>query len=352
MLKVTRCCPVWVSLLPVIGASVAPAQQASPRDEAIDTIRGLTTIGIGDQGRVNGWVQGEVDAFADSNAFRRRFDEQYKNSGNSRAFLAQLATQTAQVAAAQFDKPDLNQEVAYSLARVLADMNRLEALPGLVAGTKSSDARARYLCAMGLTVLKASIASDPGSLNQTVQALRDAGIAESDPVVLGKIYEALAYPGQVGTVFDVYKSLLDSRLASRRGGDARRRLADGAEKYAYEFFRIPAVLGALNAEQKTQLAGLLAVFLRMDAQRYDDPDLGFKEIDNIERTLDGAEEILSNPALVGPGKGGDIRKALSTGGHGNRTAVLQQAYRWVGDPETKTPGALNAGPWNVPVGAP
>lgn len=338
-----------VFLLLVFVAGVARAQQASPEDEAINAMRRRADIGPNDQGRIARWVGLQVGNFAGFSAFRDRLTRQYDHAGNSAQFRLQLAAQTAQVAAQHFASPNLEGELAYSLAYVLAGMNRLETLPGLLAGLESSDARARYMCAKGLVGNKRSIAAEKTNLDKTVQALRAAGLVETDGVVLGRIYEALAYPGQTATVLDSYLDLFDKRLGHRRTATV---IVDGAEWHAYEFFRAPGALSALNGQQKAQLAARLAVFLRMDAQRYNTAERGFDEIDKIERLLDGAEAVLSDSQMVGPGKGGNMRDALSAGGHGNRQALLQEAYRWVGDPKSNTPGALSEAPWSVPVGAP
>ncbi len=312
-------------------------------------MRHRADIGPNDQGRIARWVGIQVENFADFSAFRDRLTQQYEHTNNSEQFRVQLTAQIAQVAAQQFAKPNLEGEIAYSLAYVLTDMNRLETLPGLLAGLKSPDARARYLCAKALAANKRLIAADKANLDKTVQALVTAGLVEADGVVLGRIYDALAYPGQAATVLGNYLQLFDKRLAHRRKATV---IVDGAEWYAYEFFRAPGALNALNAQQKAQLAARLSVFLRMDAERYSTSELGFDEIDNIERLLDGVEAILSDAQMVGPGKGGKMRDALSVGGHGNRQTLLQEAYRWVGDPKDNTPGALSEAPWSVPVGAP
>lgn len=312
-------------------------------------MRRRTDIGPSDQGRIARWVRLQVENFAGFSTFRDRLTQQYEHANNSEQFRLQLTAQTAQVAAQQFAKASLEGEIAYSLAYVLTRTNRPEALPGLLAGLKSSDARARYMCAKGLTANKKSIAAVRANLDQTMQALRAAGLVEADGVVLGRIYEALAYSGQAAAVLDSYLDVFDKRLGHRRQAAV---IVDGAEWYAYEFFRTPGVLNALNGQQKAQLAARLAVFLRMDAERYNTAELNFDEIDKIERLLDGAEAVLSDSQMVGPGTGGKIRGALSTAGRGNRQAVLQEAYRWVGDSNSNTPGALNEAPWSVPIGAP
>lgn len=328
-----------------VAASVR-AQEVLSDDEVMNGIRERTDIGAADQRRIAAWVEGEVQRFTEFLPFRQRFDGQYNDVKNSEQFRVQLAAQTAQVAAQRFVKPDLNGNLAHALAQVLTDMNRPETFPGLIAGLESSDVRARYFCAKGLIALHDWIAGGKGRLDQTVQALRETGLAETDPVVLGRVYQALAFPGQVVDVFDAYLALFDKRLTARRGPVV---VADGAETYAYEFFRTRAVPGALNADQKSQLVARVAVFLRMDAERYNNPNLKFDEIDRLERALDAAEDILM---VVTGAAGGKIRDELSSGGYGKRAAVLQEAYKWVGNPETGQAGALNTAPWNVPVGAP
>ncbi|MGB2988252.1 MAG: hypothetical protein WBE26_20475 [Phycisphaerae bacterium] len=347
MLKAATGYVAGIYLLLALWSGAVCAQQANPEDEAIDAIRQFTDFGAGDQRRIGEWVEAEVKKFNGFTAFRDRFKGQYGDSTNSPQFRLQLTTQTARVAAERFARPDLNADVAHALAQVLTDMNRAETFPGLMAGLKSSDARARYLCVKGLIAQRRSIAADKAKLDQTVEALREAGLVELSPVVLGRIYQALAYTGQVSTVFDAYLSVFDKRLDQRRGIAV---IADGAEIYAYEFFRTSAVLGALDAAQKSQLANRLAVFLRMDAERYNSPGLQFDEIDKIERMLWILEEIFEE--LVGGGKGGDIREVLQSGGFTERASILKEAYRWVGNPETNESGALNEAPWNIPSGAP
>jgi hypothetical protein len=140
------------------------------------------------------------------------------------------------------------------------------------------------------------------------------------------------------------------RLEQRRGKVV---FVDRAELDALEFFRQPAVLNALNANQKADLANRLATFLRLDAERYSSRDLGgdiaARERECVERRLDALEACLA--ALVGGG-GGDVRGDLKQGGHGRRQVIMQQVYAWIGHPATQRAGALNKAPWNVPIGAP
>ena len=345
----------WILGVPLLLVGPVLAQDATPEDETINTIRQLPQISPADQRRIAEWVHVQVDKLAATPdagrqaaavAFRKTFKTQYQNPANSPPFKAQLAAQTATVAAAQFGNAKLDQWVAYALARVLVDMGGVETSAGLFAGLKSKHEPARYLCAEGLSAQKTAIAADKGKLDEALQALREAGLAESSPIVLGRIYLALAHATQVPAVLDAYLAIFEKRLTDRRGGAV---MADGAEVEAFEFFRTPSILAALNQNQKEQLARSLAVFLRLDAERYNTTGLDFYEVDRLERMMDSGEAILADMV---PGKGGKIRDEIAAGGQDRRAEVLAEAYKWVGHPQSKEPGALNTTPWNVPVGAP
>lgn len=359
---------LWIGLLPLSAGAQAPGA-----DDAIDQIRKLDEIRALDQERIKEWVQREVDSLAalsggngrgslDASPFKTfvaRFASQYTHVSNTPPFREQFAAQTAGVAAAEYAKADLATTVAVSLARVLLDMNGVEVVSGQIAGLKASDSTARLLSASGLVQQRDVIRKEQSRLGAVIAALRAAGTVESDSRVLGRVYEALAYGNQVQPVLEAYLDIFDKRLAYRRGPAV---VADGAELQAYEFFRTRTVVAALNPSQKKDLVSRLAVFLRLDAERYNDstlvppgdpkvPDLGYYERDRLERMLDAVEEILAT--LVGSSAaGGEIRKAFASGGYESRAVVLEQAYRWVGHPTTNQSGALGAAPWNVPIGAP
>ncbi|MFQ5591812.1 MAG: hypothetical protein ACE5HE_11665, partial [Phycisphaerae bacterium] len=292
-------------------------------------------------------ARGDAGAFRQ---FRDRLDKLYRDPANTQAFDSELARQVSRRAAEAFADADLNAVVARALARVLADMSVPETFDALLAGLRTTDAGARFLCAKGLRKLQPSIAQDRAKLERTVEALKAAGLVETDAVVLAWIYLALSYPGQAEAVLDALLAIFDKRLEYRRGPAV---FVDRAEVDAFDYLRQPGVLTAISVEQKAALAARLAVFLRLDAERYADADVGSdtraQERTDLERRLDGLETCLE--AIVGSSEG-DIRGELRVGGHDRREAVLQQAYRWIGHPTTHKPGALNQPPWNVPIGAP
>jgi hypothetical protein len=340
-----------------VTSGLVTAQQNNP-DAVIDAIRSRTEIGESDERRIADWVQARVDEFSDHASFVERLIGCFENASNTDLFRTKLCDQTAEIAETTFARPDLNRDLAFGLARVLVEMGLPEALPGFLAGLKSADPRARYLSATGLVAQRRAVSGTQTTLDQAVRALRDAGVAETAPVALGRIYEALAVRGQVGAVFDAYLAIFDKRLERRRAAALR---VDGAEIHAFEFLRRSDVVSALDQNQRAELVRRVAVFMRLDAGRYNDPkiapptdettpDLNFDERDRIERLLDAEEEILE--AIVGAGGGGKIRDILSSRGSAAAQSVLNEVYVWVGNAATNASGPLNEAPWNVPVGAP
>jgi len=343
-------------LLAVAGRD-AVAQDTSGEDDIINTVRQMASISPGDQRRIADWVQARVDALAKTSPadrttaaikFRDRFREQFTHRENSAQFKQQLPAQTSIVAITQFAGPNVDPFVGRALGRVLLDMAGPEMIPAFVAGLKSKDPATRYFCAEGLLTQRNALAADKDALDKTVKAIRESAQVETSPVALGRLYLALSVPAnQAAAVFDAFMAIFEKRLEYRRGSVV---IADGAENDAYEYFRNSAVLNALSQPQKESLVRALAVFLRMDAQRYNSSELAFDEIDKLERALDAEEEMLTS--LVGAGKGGNLRDVLNSGGFEQRGDVQTQALLWVGDAGTNQQGALNAAPWNVPVGAP
>lgn len=332
----------------IVALPSARAQQSNPNDAAIDAMRARAAFSPGDQGRMADWTKAEVDGFSGFAAFRKRISTQYKNPANSAAFKTELARKLTHSATTRLPNRRTPSDLARALAQVLVDLDRAEVIPGLLAGLKSTTPAARLLCVRGLSspIQRREIKADPNLLNRVRDGLSAAGLAETELVILRRIYEALNYPNQVAAVFDTYIRLFDKRLTQRR---AIPMSGEGSELWAYDFFRSPEVVAGLNQAQKVDLVGRLAVFLRDDAQRYANLSLSFSQADAVERTLDGAEEILV--AVTGT-TGGKIRDQLSKSAVENRAAVLQEAYKWVGDSKSGTRGVLQAAPWNVPVGAP
>jgi hypothetical protein len=328
--------------------SLLAQTEQSPEELAIQQIKLLDPIGETDQARIGDWVRLQIERLAQVpepesreavRQFRRKLRAQYDDSRNTAAFKAQFAAQSARIGEQFLTQTSTPPMVAYAIARVLVDFNRAETLPGLLAGLKGQTPAARYLSARGIFELHSAIAGDKEKLERTISAVRDAALAETDPVALSQMYRALGVTAQPAQAFEAYISVLDKRAAEP--------VSRGSELEAFNFFRNPGVLGALNQAQKSQLAARLAVFLRGYSQQYSQAKLSYEEIDRLERLLVGVEELLESVAGAG---GGSIRRVLDEGGYARRADVPAEAAKWIGDSQTNTAGVLNGPPWNVPIG--
>lgn len=349
---------IWFMWAPLaLCATAANAQQPNRTDAAIEQIRTRRDLSPTDTRQIGEWIAGRVQSLAQNEesgnpnplvAFRKQLTDQFSNSRNTSDFKTQLVVQTSKEAIEKFSEANVSNLVARGLATVLVDFKRIEAVDALLAGLAVNDAGTRVICLRGLSKLRSVIEGDSAKLQQVVQALRQLGAKETDSGVIAQIYLALGYERQTALVFDAFLEILEKRLAVRGGPGVFKQVA---ELELVEFFRLRAVIGALSQEQKEQLVGRLAILLRSDAQRYDAEKLkNNDEQDGLERRLHGIEAILV--VLVGGGNGGRIRAEIEQGGHEQRAAILIEAYKWVGDPDAKTPGVLSAAPWNVPIGAP
>ncbi len=343
----------------VLGALVTTQAfgQAGPEDDMLDTVRG-TSPSQSDQRRIQDWAQEKVASLKQAartdgskalRDYRAYFNEQYNNTGNDNAFRLALAGQLAIVAASEF-QAETDAMVSQTLARLLLDFGNIETLPGLTAGLSSTDQSTRFLCAGALSRLTTAIGGDKTKFDATVASLQAAGQKETNPVVLSRIYLALSFTNaaQVPAAADAILAIMESRLTARRAGQVG---IDRAEVEALQYFQSNGVAAALSQPQRSKLVFLTATLLRMDADQFNKANVTPDDLDYLIRRLIQEEKVLA--AFVGNNTGvGNITKEIDEGGHLRRNEVLQQAYMWVGDPTNQTVGALNAAPWNVPIGAP
>ena len=336
-------------------SSPAIAQTDNACESFLNVTRSLTSISTSDQQQISACIQAKVDELANAAAsqraaafktFRAFVNGEYQNPRSTPQFKQQVVQQTVQLASPLFKAPNARALVTQALAQVLVDFKDVGTYPGLLAGLQSNRQIVRYHCAKAMAALKPQFASDKAKLTEAVAALQAAGVAETNGVVLRRIYMALAYEGDLVAVFDAYLAILDKRIDARRNGAA---IAEMAEVAAWEFFRRPAVLSSMNQSMKAAFVSRLAVVFRLDAERYAATGQSTEELDALERRLEGEEALLE--AIVG-GTSGSVRAALASTGRADRAKIAEAAYGWVGHAERNITGPVNKGPWNVPAGAP
>lgn len=339
---------------------IATAAAQAPTPQAMNTIRRLAALTPPDQRQVRQWAEATIQELAARisegspwtdvfNQYRSTVLAEFANVDNTAAFKAQVVAQFGEVAAEWFGRANTAPGVSRTLARLLADFAanlQPEAVAGLLPCLKSTDAAARYLCATGLAKLQRDFVSDKERLDRVVSAIREAGAAESDAVVLWELYRVLAVPAaQTPAAFEAYFAIFDKRLLRRQSNNTN---VDSAEADAFDYFRKSDVQAALSNDQKGRLVRAIASFLALDAERYNASDLEHNEIEALERRMVSAEDALRG--LAPGGEGGRISDALSQHGYAGRQQVIAEVYKWIGDARTNTAGALNKAPWNLPAG--
>lgn len=352
--------------MPSIGVAIALLSgtaygvvQASDQDP-LDAVRRSTSP---DAAVMDTWIDEQITALGASTApdrfrvFTTAFRRQRLDSRNTTAFVRMFTSRTARAAERVFAKPEVDATTAQAVARVLRDMNRVERVPGVVAGLGSNVPEVRYLCAAALADQVEEIASGrPEERRTVITALQTTGLSETNAVVLSHVYRALAYPTHVAEVLPAHLAIFDKRLAARRSGSG---VVQCAELSAFEFFR--DVAGGLNAAEQKALVARLAVFLRLDVERYGTrfgpTVMAFSERDCIERRVDAVEATLAG--LTGKPRPIEASELLGAavlrdeaGARQQRAALLASLHAWIGDVGKSKPGVLNDARWGVPVGAP
>ena len=111
---------------------------------------------------------------------------------------------------------------------------------------------------------------------------------------------------------------------------------------AWEFLK--QVRNRIPDAEKVALARQVAAFLALDVNRSAAAEGDEKRI--VEERIEVGEELLE--LLVGRGVGGNVRGAMTGGGPTADLDMKLELIKWVGAEGEQ--GALNEGPWNVPVG--
>ncbi len=334
-----------LALFALILTTPAWSQQAeSQQVKALAGIRDSTNLSSADKRVITDWLNSElirVNAPEDFKSFKQAFDRQRLDPANSAAFYTELATQTSNLASQRLADENTTVPRQRCLARALLDLNRIQTAPGMVKGLKAKDQAVRYFCATGLARQVGNY-TDP---KQIVTALKEAGLVETNPVILKSIYQALAIQPPIAENVDAYLGIMDARTELRRQGATT---GDGAAVVVLEYFRTPAVIGALTNQQKNELVKRVATLLRMDASDYRSTNLDHYEELFLALQLDAAEDILGQIT----GQTGRVRSQMEVGGKANASGIYQAVLAWVGDADNNINGTLNTNPYNVPVGAP
>jgi hypothetical protein len=337
---------LWLS---VVVAGQQPDAGEVPEDP-LAGVRDRASLGPPEDRAIDAWITAQLEelraapvaalltATAD---FRAAFRAELDNPASSPQYLDRLAERTAAAAMREFGSGnDDDTAIDRALAWVLFDLERVSARDALLAGLRHPAEEVRYLAAKTYAKLRSAIAADSQLTRRVITQLGQAGAAESSPVVMGAVYQAVSYEqaNYLDASLDAMAQVLDAVVQARQSGQRLR--AGRAELEAFEF--LLKVRTRIPQASRPRLVRQLAALLALDVGRYGQalPD----ERRDIQERIEVCESLLE--ALSEPG--GDVRGVMKTGGPAVGEAMAGELLKWVGGQDQD--GVLNKAPWGVPRG--
>lgn len=339
-----------LGLLGLSGARGWAQEPEAPSGDPLDPVRELVALSSADLQLIDDWAASRIDELrqavqaeptAAAAAFREAFARQRRNPANSAEFSRQFAARAGAAFATEFGRQDPEgAAIVWPMARILLESDSFETRQALTIGLAHPVQAVRYLCAKTLAGLRNRIGADLNLARNTIALLGEAGVKEQNGVVLGALYEAMGYNEQVEEASRALADVFAARVNKRQTGQIA--VADRAELLAWEFLK--QVRNRIPDAEKVALARQIAAFLALDVNRSAAAEGDEKRI--VEERIEVGEELLE--LLVGRGVGGDVRGAMTGGGPTADLDVKLELIKWVGAEGEQ--GALNKGPWNVPIG--
>lgn len=336
----------WLTALIVLGGVQSARAQ-------ID-IAGLSSkreFTASERNRVRAWVDERVAALGrakrpnDQKRARDDLIKPFEAEGATAQFRDLYGRECGRALAPLVGGPDFN--FAHPLALLLLRMPVVGTADALLSAIQSPHAAVRYQAAKGLRALHA-VLSDPAEYGPVLDALSQAGIAESEPIVVEAIYRAIDFSDVKGfTGADAVARALIPILRSR--------FLQLETRSRHEVADIPAFQAIASVFPKTtepdlrhQVAWTLARFLRHYSRRY--TELGvtgggaslLAPIDACERAL----EAVAKSAEGSPPP--RDRVAAQIRAKADHSKVLAALAGWIGEGDKS--GTLNGAPWNLPRG--
>ncbi len=316
----------------------------------LDQIRSSNTLTADQKAQIGTWLGEQLRRVESAPAeqksdavtgFLTAVEKERLNRESSLAFLEAIAEQGSRIATEKFKTPEVDGMAGFALLQAMSEFGRPQAIPGFIAGLAAAPQSIRYVAARTLAANVGTTAADAKLKADVLAAVRKAGVEETNGFILQHMYGAISFPTMDAETFATFLAIFDARIERRRAGVQR---VDLGEISAFEYLARQPIASAMNAAQRSELAGRLAVFLRSHAERLGAANLGEDERHYVAISLIRNEELLKALGVTG---GGNVGNVVPDPG-----PVLSEAFRWVGNPATQASGALNAAPWNVPLGAP
>lgn len=268
---------IW---LVAAACGVAAAQDPAAQNP-LTALQSKSSLSEDDRTAVRNYLQEQIgqivggDPLAATEAVER-IREVSTGSEGYREALAAIAVQLIGPAYKQAELLPATQ-----LITVLDLLNAPATAETLLEALRDERVAVRTAAAVGLRDLRKKLALQGAPVvSRVIDALREVGVAEASPAVLGVIYHAMNYVGAVpnppnpeGNAEQVLR-LLDTRAQAYAGGSPA---AEGAE---YEgLLVISGMLKQLDENEKRELAKSIATMLKYAVMRYTSGDAPLSEVD-------------------------------------------------------------------------
>ncbi len=336
----------------LLTASAPAIAQPVVDDPKLEELRVRAPSGDNDNRTIDDWIKRELGKLgpgmpaSSTSGLRSELRRIRTDPSTHAACSAALSTRLGVVAAEELaDGAKLGPVAATELVWAMIDVDDPSTEAGLAAALKHPRMEVRYLAAVGLRRLRDRIASaaDPSKKAAYISVIREAGVAETNGVIVERLYDALAFPTVTDASFDAIVAILDARLKRYQDGAP---LIDDAEPTLIEY----CAHATFTQVQTAKIVRRLAVLLRLDVERMANDHLVPAERDALERRIIICEELLKQWVRPAAGEGGNLQREIAVGGATVGPVLKLELINWIGSPQS--PGVLNASPWNVPVAAP
>lgn len=238
--------------------------------------------------------------------------------------------------------------IAHTAVQIIAQCSAAASCDALATALSSPHAAVRYRAARAIEALHGRLKL-PQEYEPVLDALGQAGAAETDPIVLDRIYRAVDFGGggQFAGQAAIAKALvtiLDARLKAFENG------------VRHESVDVPAfeaagrVYAAVRDEElRNKLVTALARYLAYGGERYLElgPASGGVA---LAAPVQHCEEALVQIVRSANGAGSPptVRVAAQMTANGDEKTIRKALAGWIGDKSDR--GVLNGPPWNLSVG--
>lgn len=340
----------FAALIGLLASTVAA--QSVTDDPVLDELRRRAPSGAADEKIIDDFLAAQITKLtakdaspATGQAFRDLLKRVREASDTTQGFRDVLATRLGLASKAEFDKSQaLSASAAETLVHAMLDARDKRTAQGFAAALAHPDAAIRYLGAKGLQVVRDTLVATPDNeIKPIVEKLQPAGVAETNAVVVDRIYLALSFTQPAPEAFEAQAAILEARVDRYRKTGV---MNDTAEVTLLNYLTRVQVPSAPAAT----IVRHAATLLRLDVERFaalNAPGASAGEADAIAGRIDACERFIKKVTGL---SGGDIGRKMQSGDVAAAVQMKLELLGWIGSAQED--GALTAAPWSVPRGAP